>query len=85
MKKTADRRLAMWEKSRDIGEEILRGIRDIKAGRIGRSFTVDSFAVGPVRATSPGSPKGQRRRGKRSYEQEDQIHGRTARKTQGRS
>jgi putative transcriptional regulator len=52
MKKTADRRLAKWEKSRDIGQEILQGIRDIKAGRVGRRFTVDSFAIVRAREKS---------------------------------
>ena len=52
MKKSADRKLASWEKSRDIGQEILQGIRDIKAGRIGRRFTVDSFAIVRAREKS---------------------------------
>jgi putative transcriptional regulator len=33
------------KKSRDIGQEILSGIQDIKAGRIGRRFTVKSFPI----------------------------------------
>ena len=53
MKKTTDRKLAKWEKGRDIGQEILQGIRDIKAGRIGRRFTVDSYAI--VRAREKSS------------------------------
>lgn len=52
MKKPADRRLAKWEKSRNVGEEILQGIRDIKAGRVGRRFTVDSFAIVRAREKS---------------------------------
>ena len=52
MKKPADRKLAKWEKSRNIGEEILQGIRDIKAGRIGRKFTVDSFSIVRAREKS---------------------------------
>lgn len=52
MKKPADRKLANWEKSRNIGSEILQGIRDIKAGRIGRKFTVDSFAIVRAREKS---------------------------------
>lgn len=52
MKKPADRKLAKWEKSRKIGAEILQGIRDIKAGRIGRKFTVDSFAIVRAREKS---------------------------------
>jgi len=31
--------------SRNIGQEILDGVRAIKAGRIGRRFTVDSFPI----------------------------------------
>jgi putative transcriptional regulator len=52
MKKPADRKLANWEKSRNIGAEILQGIRDIKAGRIGRRFTVASFAIVRAREKS---------------------------------
>jgi putative transcriptional regulator len=52
MKKPADRKLANWEKSRNIGAEILQGVRDIKAGRIGRKFTVDSFAIVRARENS---------------------------------
>ena len=52
MKKPADRRLAKWEKSRNVGQEILQGIRDIKAGRVGRRFTVDSFAIVRAREKS---------------------------------
>ena len=52
MKKGADRKLANWERSRNVGAEILQGIRDIKAGRIGRRFTVDSFAIVRAREKS---------------------------------
>lgn len=52
MKKAADRKLASWEKKRDIGQEILQGIRDIKAGRVGRRFTVESFAIVRAREKS---------------------------------
>lgn len=34
--------MAKWEKTRDIGQEILQGIRDLEAGR---RFTVDSYAI----------------------------------------
>ncbi len=37
--------MAKWEKTRNIGQEILQGIRDIKVGRAGRRFTVDSYAI----------------------------------------
>ena len=36
MRKMTEKQLAKWEKSRNIGQEILQGIRDIKAGRVGR-------------------------------------------------
>jgi len=52
MKKPVDRKLANWEKSRNIGAEILQGIRDIKTGRVGRRFTVDSFAIVRARERS---------------------------------
>jgi len=52
MRKVADRKLAKWEKSRNIGREILQGIRGIKAGRIGRRFTVDSYAIVRAREKS---------------------------------
>jgi putative transcriptional regulator len=52
MKKNAERKVANREKSRNIGAEILQGIRDIKAGRIGRRFTVDSFAIVRARENS---------------------------------
>ncbi len=38
--------------SRNIGQEILQGIRDIKAGRTGRRFTVDSYAIVRAREKS---------------------------------
>ena len=39
MRKMTEKQLAKWEKSRDIGQEILKGVRDIKAGRTGRRYT----------------------------------------------
>ncbi|HEX6529340.1 MAG TPA: helix-turn-helix domain-containing protein [Burkholderiales bacterium] len=52
MKKPADGKFAKWEKSRNIGSEILQGIRDVKAGRIGRRFTLDSYAIVRAREKS---------------------------------
>jgi len=52
MKKPAERSLANREKSRNLGAEILEGIRDIRAGRIGRRFTVESFAIVRAREKS---------------------------------
>ena len=40
-----DKDLAQWEKERDLGQEILEGIKDIKAGKTGRRFTAKSFLV----------------------------------------
>lgn len=45
MPKKTDKQLAEWEKGRSIGEEILQGLEDLNSGRVGRRFTVDSFAV----------------------------------------
>lgn len=52
MAKMTEKQLAKWEKARNIGEEILQGIRDIKAGRAGRRFTVDSYAIVRAREKS---------------------------------
>jgi putative transcriptional regulator len=45
MPNKADRQPLRRKKARNIGEEILGGIRDLKAGRIGRRFTVKSYPV----------------------------------------
>lgn len=45
MRKMTDKQLAEWEKMRNIGDEILKGIQDIKAGRVGRRYTVGSFPL----------------------------------------
>lgn len=52
MAKMTEKQIEKWEKSRDIGQEILEGIRDIKAGRIGRQFTVDSYTIVRAREKS---------------------------------
>ena len=52
MAKMTDKQVAKWEKSRNIGQEILEGIRDLKAGRMGRRFTVDSYAIVRAREKS---------------------------------
>lgn len=41
MTRTPARRFAKRERTRNIGQEILQGTRDIKAGRVGRRFTVE--------------------------------------------
>ena len=45
MPKMTEKQLAQWEQSRNIGQEILEGIRDIKAGRTGRRYTIQSFPI----------------------------------------
>lgn len=38
-----DKEFEKWEQERDIGQEILDGIKEIQAGKTGRKFTVESF------------------------------------------
>ena len=45
MPKMTEKQLAQWEKTRNIGEEILEGVRDIKAGRVGRRYTIHSYPI----------------------------------------
>ena len=45
MRKMTEKQLKKWEQSRDIGAEILQGVRDIKAGRIGRRYTIESYPI----------------------------------------
>ena len=52
MKKMTEKQLKKWEQSRDIGQEILQGIRDIKAGRIGRRYTIESYPIVRAREKS---------------------------------
>lgn len=52
MPKMTEKQIAKWEKTRSIGQEIVQGIRDLKAGRTGRRFTVDSFAIVRAREKS---------------------------------
>ena len=40
-----EKQLAEWEKTRNIGDEILNGVDDIKAGRLGRRSTVSSYPL----------------------------------------
>ena len=49
MRKMTYKQLANREKSRNIGQEILQGVRDIKAGRVGRRYTIESYPI--VRAS----------------------------------
>ena len=52
MRKMTDKQLAKWEKSRNIGQEILQGVRDIKAGRVGRRYTIESYPIVRAREKS---------------------------------
>src|SRR4051812_4888415 len=52
MPKPTDKQLVKWEKSRNIGQEIVQGIRDIKAKRPGRRFTATSFPIVRARERS---------------------------------
>ena len=52
MRKKTDKQLSKWEKSRDLGQEVLQGIRDIKAGRIGRRYTTESYPIVRAREKS---------------------------------
>jgi len=52
MAKMTEKQIAKWEKTRNIGQEMLQGIRDIKAGNTGRRFTVDSYAIVRAREKS---------------------------------
>ena len=52
MRKMTQKQLTQWEKTRDIGREILEGIREIKAGRTGRRYTVESFPIVRAREKS---------------------------------
>jgi len=52
MRKKSEKELARWEKTRNIGQEIVDGLRDIKAGRIGRRSTVESYPIVHAREKS---------------------------------
>lgn len=52
MNKLTGKRPDGWEKKRDIGREIAGGIRNIKAGRIGRRFTAASYPIVRAREKS---------------------------------
>ena len=52
MRKMTDKQLAKWEESRNIGQEILQGVRDIKAGRVGRRYTIESYPIVRAREKS---------------------------------
>jgi len=45
MRKKSEKQLIQWEKEREVGNEMLEGIRDIKAGRAGRRYTIHSYPI----------------------------------------
>ncbi len=51
-KESAQQESARQEAERDLGQEILDGLQDIKAGRTGRRFTAASFPVVRAREKS---------------------------------
>ena len=51
-KKSAQVELAQREAERDLGQEILEGLQDIKVGKTGRRFTAASFPVMRAREKS---------------------------------
>ena len=48
-RKLSEKQLIARDMKRDVWQEALEGVRDIKAGRIGRKFTVDSYPVVRIR------------------------------------
>ena len=44
--------LSQWEQGRDLGQEILEGVKDIKTGKAGRRFTAKSFPIVRAREKS---------------------------------
>jgi len=52
-----DKEFEKWEQERDIGQEILDGLKDIKAGKVGRKFTAESFPILRIREKSGLSQK----------------------------
>lgn len=52
MSKLTEKQIAKWEKRRNIGREIVDGIRDIKARRVGRRFTAESYQIVRAREKS---------------------------------
>ena len=45
MSKTTEKKPAKRDQARNIGQEILAGLKDIKAGRVGRRYTVATFPI----------------------------------------
>lgn len=52
MARMTDEEVDAWEETRDIGQEILEGVRELQAGRRGRTFTAQSYPLLRVREKS---------------------------------
>ncbi|MGE5220538.1 MAG: helix-turn-helix domain-containing protein [Chloroflexota bacterium] len=52
MRKMTEKQRAKWERGRNIGQEILKGIQDTKAGRVGRRYTARSYPIVRAREKS---------------------------------
>lgn len=52
MSKLSGKRLTKWEETRNVGREVVDGIGDIKAGRVGRRYTVGSYPIVRAREKS---------------------------------
>ena len=48
----SDKDLAQWEEGRELGQEILEGIKAVQSGDTGRRFTPKSFSVVRTREKS---------------------------------
>jgi len=42
---TSEEERAAWEQTRDLGEEILEGVREMQTGKGARRFTAESFGI----------------------------------------
>ncbi|MDP2826102.1 MAG: hypothetical protein Q8O52_25860 [Sulfuritalea sp.] len=49
MTKKSDKTLLARDAKRDVGEELLQSVRDLKAGRWGRKTTIETLPDGSVR------------------------------------
>ena len=52
MQKMPGTQLKKWAQSREIGKEMREGILDIKAGRVGRRYTAESYPIVRAREKS---------------------------------
>ena len=47
-----DKEFEKWEQERDIGQEILDGLKELKSGKAARRFTAESYPVLRIREKS---------------------------------